>query len=61
MNLNTEHVTIFKHDDWLSKTMGNSKKLTCELGAEVDGKKLVNGKKKNFDPKYGSVAQWLRC
>ena len=46
MNLNTEHVTIFKHDDWLSKTMGNSKRLTCELGAEVDGKKLVNGKSK---------------
>ena len=40
MNLNTEQVTIFKYDDWLSKTMGNRKKLTCELGAEVDGKKL---------------------
>ena len=48
MNLNTEHVTVFKHNDWLSKTMGSSKKLTCEMGAEVDGKKLVDGERKIF-------------
>ena len=62
MNLNTEQVTIFKYDDWLSKTMGNRKKLSCELGAEVDGKKLVNGKRKYFNLiKYGSMVEWLRA
>ena len=43
LNLNNDHVTIFKCNDWLSKTEGTAKKLVRELPAEVDGKKLVNG------------------
>ena len=59
LNLNTEHVTIFKCDDWLSKTKGNTMKLIRELGAEVDGKKLVQGKDMSVVGR--SHLTWVKC
>ena len=42
LNLNTEDVTIFKCQHWLSKSEEDGK-LVRELAAEIDGQKTVEG------------------
>ncbi|KAF7660325.1 hypothetical protein LDENG_00284760 [Lucifuga dentata] len=40
-NLTTEEVSVFTYEDWLSKTRGSNKTLTCEMPAVVDEEVMV--------------------
>ncbi|KAE8636810.1 hypothetical protein XENTR_v10003144 [Xenopus tropicalis] len=40
-NLTTEEETVFMYGDWMSKTKGERKSLSCEMAATVDGEEMV--------------------
>ncbi|XP_041436582.1 lipoxygenase homology domain-containing protein 1 [Xenopus laevis] len=41
-NLTTKEETVFMYGDWLSKTKGERKTLSCEMAATVDGEEMVD-------------------
>ncbi|XP_040192273.1 lipoxygenase homology domain-containing protein 1 [Rana temporaria] len=41
-NMSNEEETTFTYDDWLSKTKGEKRQLSCELAAVVDEEEMVD-------------------
>lgn len=55
-NLTTEEVSVFTHEDWLSRTHGTKRTVICEMAAVVDEEMMVEPTTYTIQVKTSDIA-----